>query len=252
LSKALIQEEAHAEILQIGLNNPPVNALDSPLLQALRNALEKARDNCSIRSVVLTGQGKCFSAGLDLQFVLSFNNSQRRKLIEDLTLTLRSLYGFPKPVLAAVNGHAIAGGTILALACDYRIAVDTSSLMGLTEIRVGIPFPVCARVIVHTELDRSVARRLSLTGETMPTTQAINLGLLDELCKPKELLACTTEKARELGQIPAKAFGHIKEQLRGAALRELDACIDSGEEPMFEQLDLDEARQATQRVLKKQ
>ena len=98
--------------------------------------------------MILTGHGSVFSAGLDLKEIPRYDGAQQNRMLARLNKVIHRLYAMPIPVVAAVNGHAIAGGLVLALACDWRVAAETGALFGLTEIRVGVPYPVSAGAVV--------------------------------------------------------------------------------------------------------
>ncbi len=135
-------------IAVLALDRPPVNALNSASLQAIGGALETLEPNSDVRAVVITGSGKAFSAGMDLKEVESFTVEDQTATVDALSRLLTRLYGFPKPVVGAVNGHAIAGGLLLLLATDYRIA-GTGVSVGMAEVRVGVRFPLAALAIVR-------------------------------------------------------------------------------------------------------
>jgi enoyl-CoA hydratase len=113
---------------------------------------------------VVTGAGKCFSAGLDLKVAPYYSPGEQRQMVEELNDIVLTLYGFPMPTVAAVSGHAIAGGFILALSCDYRIGTTAACKIGITESRAGIPFPVSTMEVLMSELSPPVARKMTLVG----------------------------------------------------------------------------------------
>src|SRR5438874_7903159 len=122
------------------LNAPPVNALDREVLLAITATLHEIEAS-DARAVVLTGSGPAFSAGADLFRVLNEGDEYLRTSLEALTEAFGTLFQFPRPVVAAVNGHAIAGGAVLVCASDYRIAASGNHKIGFAELRVGVPFP---------------------------------------------------------------------------------------------------------------
>ncbi|MBV8792754.1 MAG: enoyl-CoA hydratase/isomerase family protein, partial [Pseudolabrys sp.] len=131
----------------VSVQRPPANAIDISLLTQLSTTLRELEQRRDVTAVVLTGAGKAFSAGLDLKLVPTYDRSQQNELLRILNQVLYQLYALPIPTVAAVNGHAIAGGLVLALACDMRVVVDTGALLGLTEVRAGVPFPVAAMAV---------------------------------------------------------------------------------------------------------
>ena len=134
-------------------------------------------------------------------------------------------------MVAALNGHAIAGGLVLALCCDWRIAVKTPFLAGLTEVRVGVPYPVGAMEVVRQELRPDVARRLVLFGQNI-TAAAVEAGVFDEAVDPEALLDSAMAKASEFAALPQTAFARSKRQLRSRACDAMEAAI-AGAEPLL-------------------
>jgi enoyl-CoA hydratase len=162
------------------------------------------------------------------------------------------LYGLALPTIAAVNGHAIAGGVILTLACDYRIGAEGNYKIGLAEMRVGVPFPVAAMAIVQSELSHPVARTMVLTARNSPPRDAVTMGVLDELQSPDLLLPRAVGVAEELAALPRSVYRRIKRQLRAAALAKIDDAISNGNEPMLESWLSTETQAASAQALKRE
>src|SRR5262249_49948570 len=126
------------------------------------------------------------------------------------------------PVVAAANGHAIAGGCVLLLACDVRLMADGNGKIGVPELLVGVPFPAAALEVVRFAVPRNRVQSLVYTGRTMPPQDGLAAGLLDEVVAPDQLLARAQEVARQLATIPAEAFRLTKQSLRAEALERID------------------------------
>ena len=229
----MIRKEVHKNVAIITLDTPPVNALDTATFNEFDRMLLELQAS-SVEAMVLTGAGKCFCAGLDLKAMRTMNQEARVELVEALNRCFERLYGFPRPVIAAVNGHAIAGGLVLTLAADHRICVDAPIKMGLAEVRVGIPFPMGALAIVQNELDPSGMRHLALLGNTIDTQTARRFGVLDELVDADRLLPRALEIADEVAQLPDLAFLTIKKHMRQTALQRIRDVLNSGNDPVFE------------------
>jgi enoyl-CoA hydratase len=165
--------------------------------------------------------------------VPSLGDADQKRLLNALNRALRSVYGCPVPVIAAINGHAIAGGLVLALACDWRIGADWPFLAGLTEVVVGIPYPVAAIEIVRQELGARMARELVLFGENMTAKAALERGVLDELVPVDRLMERAMAKALHACRLPSIGFVKVKRQLRSGVLERIDAAI-AGNEPLLE------------------
>lgn len=221
--------ERHAEIAVVTLRRPPANAMNLALLEALGDALGQLSQDESVHGLVLTGSGRCFSAGMDLREVPACTPAEQRQLLDCFNDTMAALYALPLPTAAAVNGHAIAGGLILALACDVRIAGSECGALGLTEARIGIPLPVAALEIVRTELGEGLARRWLLTAETSTAAQACALGVVDEVVAASVLPQVALDRVRALAALPRVGYGRIKQQLRAPTLTRMRAGIASGD-----------------------
>jgi enoyl-CoA hydratase len=127
-------------------------------------------------------------------------------------------------VVAAVNGHAIAGGLILALCADYRVCA-TEGKLGLTELRAGIPYPAAAMVAVRRELPPPAARLLAMRAELIDPRRALELSVVDELAAPDGVVDRALEVAGELAALPRQAYTRVKAQVRGPAIAEMQRAV---------------------------
>ena len=208
------------------LDRPPANAIDESLLTELGLALNAAQAEPDVRALVLTGEGRFFSGGFDLAAPRRDAAAARemQRLYRDLHA---ELVGFPKPTLAMVNGHAIAGGFVLALACDYRLGVEGDYRIGLNEVAVGAGFPRTAVEIVRLRLPHARASELMLGGALYPANQGVRLGLVDELLPADRFADTVKRRAARLGTFPRAAYVDAKLSLVAEALeriaRETDA-----------------------------
>jgi enoyl-CoA hydratase len=168
-------------------------------------------------AVVLTGREGFFSAGADLKVAPTLDAAGQRAMVEGINRIFAGWYGFPGPVVCAVNGHAIAGGFILALCGDYRVG-STEGRYGLTELKAGLPYPAVALAVVRAELHGPAARRLVLSADLVDAKAALDAGAFDELAEPDQVLHRATEVARGLAALPAEAYAKVKSQLRGPVL----------------------------------
>jgi enoyl-CoA hydratase len=229
----MIQLEMDAGIATLRLNRPPANALDLPFIIALGEAFAELENKNEIGALIITGTGRFFSAGLDLKAVPAYSADEQRALATELNRMVGRLYGLPLPVIAAVNGHCIAGGVIVALCCDYRIAAAGDYKIGLTEARVGVPFPVAPMVVVQGELSQPAARIAVLLARNISPEDALSQGMLDELQPAEQLLSRAMEIAEEMATLPRSAYGRIKRQLRAAALARIDDAVSNRNEPVL-------------------
>ncbi len=214
------------------LDRPPVNAVDLAAVQEINGALERIERNPPSSGFVLTGTGASFSSGVDFRSVPRYSAEERRAMVRGINRAVMRLYRFPRPVVAAVNGHAIGGGLILAMSCDVRIASGTGKF-GLGEVSAGIPFPAAPLIVLKDAFERGAARMLALTGRLVDGAEARELGLIDEWAPPDALLAMAAERARALSKLPA--YAAIKKQLRAEAVAEMSSMIERDSDPLLDE-----------------
>jgi enoyl-CoA hydratase len=212
------------------LARPPVNALDRSLVETITDAVAQAIDRRA-PAIVLTGQGSCFSAGIDTKLAGRATRDEQIASILAINAMVHAIYSAPIPVVAAINGHALGGGLVMALACDVRVASRGAHKLGLNEVAAGVPFPAGPLRVVSAELDPSVLRDLCLTGRIVEADEARELRLVDELVEPAELLGRGLEVARQLASY--EAYAVVKGQLRSMVAAELGQIVATGEDPML-------------------
>jgi len=216
------QEDRDGGVRVLTLARPPANALDETLLADLGAALDAARADDAVRALVLTGAGAFFSGGFDLGAPRRDAAQARalRTLYRDVHL---SLLAFPKPTLAELGGHAIAGGLVLVLACDYRLGAEGDYKVGLNEVAIGASFPRVAREIVRLRLPHARAAELLLGAALYPASQATRLGVVDELLPADALEATVQRRAARMGAFPREAYAHTKAALVAETVARIDA-----------------------------
>jgi enoyl-CoA hydratase len=237
-------------IAVVTLANPPMNALDAALLEELAKLFEGLAADRAIRAAVIAADGPAFSAGLNLKTAPGLDRLEQRRLVDALNDGFGTLYAWPKPLVAAVNGHAIAGGLILALCADWRIVADVPMQISLAEVRVGVTYPVAALQIARAALAPSAARRLILLGEAVDAAAAEALAIVDERVPPETLLARAVAQAERHAGLPPQAFAIIKRELRAAELERIAAARAGQGEPRLASWLGDEMRRASAAVLR--
>ena len=208
----------------VTLAHPPMNAMDAPLLEKLASLFDGLAADPTVRAAVIAAEGPAFSAGLNLKTVPALDRPEQRRLIDALNASFGTLYAWPKPLVAAVNGHAIAGGLILALCADWRVVADVPMQISLAEVRVGVTYPVAPLQIARAELAPSAARRLILLGETIDAATAEALAIMDERVPSNVLLARAIAQAECHAGLPPQAFATTKRELRAAQLDRIGAA----------------------------
>jgi enoyl-CoA hydratase len=220
-------EDREAGVRLLTLDRLPANAITPQLLNDLTAALDAAREDDGVRAVVLTGEGRFFSAGLDLRggidFAAAITPGGSTDPFAALRDSLLTFLRFPKPTVAMLDGHAIAGGLILVLACDYRLGLDGEYRIGLNEVEIGASFPRAAFEIVRLRLTHQQASELLLGAAIYPARQAVRLGVVDELIPPDAFEATIFHRAARLGGFPRDAYAHTKAALVAEAITRIQA-----------------------------
>jgi len=225
----MIVSEDRDGIRVLRLAHGKVSAMDIELGEAFIAEMDAAAAS-SVRAVVVTGTGSSFSAGVDLFRLLKDGPAYGQRFLPVLDAMLRVALTFPKPMVAAVNGHAIAGGCILAATCDRRIMAGTGRI-GIPELVVGVPFPALPLQIMSARMPDAAFRDLVMTGRTVAVDEALTLGLVDEKCDADALVDRALTVARQLAAIPAEAFALTKEAFttlildRAASLADVNARV---------------------------
>lgn len=224
----------HDGIATFTMARLPANALDLDFLQEMAERWEEMIAHAP-RAIVLASEAKLFSAGLDLKAIPFYTNDEVAEMLRRMNRLLSRVYDSPAPLVAAINGHAIAGGLVVALCCDVRIAVAGGSKFGLTEAKVGVPFPIGVMEILKQELAPPDLRYLSLRCHHIGVEDAYRRGIVDEIVAPEELQAKAFSMAVELSQIPASAYVAVRRQQRSHVLKTLQDLI-SGQisDPLLE------------------
>ncbi len=228
----LLELEMRGTTALLTLRRPPANALNHEVFRELSALLPKL---CvpAVRAVVLTGEGRFFSAGLDLFQVFSYSPLEATAFTTAFDDGITGLFALSIPVVAAVNGHAVAGGAVLAATADHRLMAEGSGKTGVTELLVGVAFPTSAMEAIRYSCAGPHLRELLYRGQTYLPADALSRRLVDEVVPAAELLPRALSLAEELGRIPQMAFATTKRALRAEALATMAAARANGEDPIW-------------------
>jgi enoyl-CoA hydratase len=175
-------------------------------------------------AVVITGNGRIFSAGVDLLRLLDGGVPYIREFLPALSTMLTTVFSHPRPVVAAINGHAIAGGCVLACAADRRLMAREAGRIGVTELLVGVPFPPAAMEIMRYAAAPQYFEEAIFSGATYPPPQAMERGLVHEVVEPEGLIDRAIAAAKTLAALSPPAFALSKRQTRQPALERLESA----------------------------
>lgn len=209
----MIEVTHQDEIAILRMAHGKANTLDVEFCNALTAAFEEQRTN-AVRAVVVTGTGNIFSAGVDLLRISAEGQDYVRQFLPALHRMLDAAFNLPKPMVAAVNGHAIAGGCVLACCADVRIAARGGGRMGITELLVGVPFPAMAFEVMRFAASPQYLAEMAFSGATYLSDDARMRGLVDDVVEPVELMNRAMAAAKALAGLSPAAFAVTKQQLR--------------------------------------
>lgn len=196
------------------------NAMDLEFCRELTTQVE-ACARSSAGALVITGQGKMFSAGVDLSRLLAGGAAYAREFVPAMNYAFETVFAFEKPLVVAVNGHAIAGGCILACCADYRIMAREAGRIGIPELLVGVPFPVVPLEIVRFATPPQHLQTLIYRGLTLASDEAMRYGLVDAVTDPERVLDEAIAVADGLAAVPFEAFHLTKRLLRERVIRQM-------------------------------
>lgn len=219
----MIVREDFQSIAVIRMAHGKVSAIDLELCAALIAEFEQVAASPAT-ALVLTGTGSTFSAGVDLFRVLQGRSEYLKRFLPAMGTLFRTLLTFPKPAIAAVNGHAMAGGCILAAACDHRVMAGGTARIGIPELAVGVPFPPLPFEIVRARVNPSAFHQLVYTGGVLQPREAVEVGLIDEIAEPAQLIDRAREVAARLARIPSNTFALTKRTFTAPLLARVDAA----------------------------
>jgi methylglutaconyl-CoA hydratase len=215
-------------VATLTLNRPDKrNAISYQLIADLLRALDEVK-NSAARVLIVTGAGKAFCSGMDLDNLKSLIGRTPEQNLEDsrtMVSLFRSLYEFPLPTIAAVNGAAIAGGTGLALLCDFTLAVPEAKF-GYTEVRIGF-VPAIVSTFLLRQVGEKVARDLLLTGRIFDADEALRIGVLTQIVPQEQLMNRARELAAQLLESSPLSLTYTKRLLTDHARAELDERIEA-------------------------
>lgn len=210
-------------LLVIRFDDGDKNTLTPDRFDALHAAIEQEPD---ARAVVLTGRDGMFTAGLDVRWMAQHGGAGVRDLLQRFGRTLVRLWTDPRPTVCAASGHAIAAGTMLAMACDHAVAAE-GSYWGLVETRIDFEIPEFGIALARANVRTDHLEDLLLPGERVDAGTAVEVGFADEVAPADEVLERALARARELAQLPARAYAGTKRRLReDTATRLLDGLDD--------------------------
>lgn len=223
--------ERRGRIAVLRLDKARGNAIDEPLVEDLLEACRQLGTDGDVRGVLLaSAHPKLFCPGLDLVTLVGYDRPAMERFMSRFGEAMIGLYGLRKPVVAAVSGHAVAGGCILALTADYRVLRRGGAQIGLNEVKVGVPLPWAVAVLLRVSVGPGSFSRVALLGRNFADEEAVKAGLADELAEAEGFEAACLARLEEFAEKDALALGTTKAYLRAGAIREMQSDRDHGRE----------------------
>ncbi len=216
----MLRKTIHGSVTELQLDRPPANAMNFELLEALHAEFHAALAANAL-GIVISGREGMFSGGLDVPELLEVDRPSVEKFWQLFFRLMNDLAASPVPVAAAITGHSPAGGMVLGIHCDYRVAASGRFKMGLNEVQVGLPVPTTVLRAVRELVGWRAARRLTTRGLLIPVDEALALGLVDEVVDPPAVIKQAVAWCDTLIGLPPIAMNATRRALKRDLLAEL-------------------------------
>ena len=248
----MISVEQHDKVVFARLNNGVTNALNPKVVRELEAVLKQVKTDAGINGLVLgSSNEKFFSIGFDIPELFEMNRDDFRGFYRVFNQVCLDLFTLPKPTVAAITGHAIAGGCILALCCDYRFIAKGHKLMGLNEVKLGLPVPYFPDRLLHAIAGVCTAREIMESGKLYPSDEALEMGIVDKILPIENVVKTAIEHADTLGSLPKVGYEMIKQNRVEVIEEQVAARQDEKEAYFIESWYSDEARNRLKEAMKK-
>jgi enoyl-CoA hydratase/carnithine racemase len=247
-----IRKESQDGVAVVTSSRGTTNAINRQSVDELTGILRQIRDDPDTRGAVLTSSNeKFFSIGFDIPQLFELSREEFGSFFRAYNRLCIDLYVLPKPIVVAITGHAIAGGCILALCCDYRFIAEGRKLMGMNEIKLGVPVPYPIDCIFRQLVGLRIAREVSDSGDFYPPEKLIEMGMVDRILPADQVLPKSIEKARLLGSYPREAFALIKRNRTETVEAQVLARLKEKEEYFIECWYSDQVRKRLKEAMEK-
>lgn len=228
------------------------NALDLEFLNEIQTNLNDLENDPEVRAIVFTSANdKFFCIGFDLPHLIELEKDGVKTFYTTYNELCLNLFTLPKPIIAAINGHTIAGGCILALCCDYRFISEGRKLMGLNEIKLGLPVPYPGDRILHQIVGPQYAKEIIEIGDFYPPEDSLEMGMVDQVFPSDQVLPQSIERAKLLGNYPSHAYRMIKQNRVEKVNDEILKNLEDKQEYFLKCWDKDETQSLLKEATKK-
>lgn len=209
-----VELEKQNKIAIVRLNRGKVHALNEVLVDELTDCFDQLEQDQTTEAVILTGSDKFFSFGLDIPELFPYSQADFKIFLQKFTTLYKNMYLLGKPLVAAINGHCIAGGCILASTADNRIMVGGKAKIALNEASFGSTIFAGAMAILRTQVGQQNAEKIALSGAMFTPQEALEMSLVDDLCEETDLMEKALKNASRMISGYPEAYGSVKQLLR--------------------------------------
>ena len=235
ITGTLVRIDRDGPVAIVRLSRGVTNPINGELVSELAAAFRHVREQPDIRGLVLaSASDKFFSIGWDIPQLIGLTKSEFADFFRRYNSMCLDLYTLPKPTVAVITGHAIAGGCILALCCDYRLVADGKKLMGVNEIKLGVPLPYVVDCALPALVGGRYAREIMESGDFYLPDAALRMGVVDAVMPLDQVLPASIEKAKALGAMPEQAFTIIKRNRTEPIEKEIAVHLEEQERRFIE------------------
>ncbi|MCP4295547.1 MAG: enoyl-CoA hydratase/isomerase family protein [Proteobacteria bacterium] len=217
-----INSKSSGGITTLEMNRGKVNALNEILLKELSDEITRLEKDDDTQAIIITGEGKFFSFGFDIPEIYKYDKTRFTDYIINFTKLFSKIFIYPKPIIAALNGHTIAGGCVLAIACDQRIMADNNSKISMNELSFGSSVMTGIVEILRFATGGQNASKILLSGEMFTAQNALEMNLIDEIVPEDLLIERSQEIAKKMGSMSQPGFSSIKNLLRRPVVDQFD------------------------------
>ena len=248
----MISVENHGKVVHVKLNNGTTNAVNPKMVKELEAVINQVKNDAGINGLVLgSSNEKFFSIGFDIPELFEMKRDEFRQFYRSFNQFCLDLFTLPKPTVAALTGHVIAGGCILAMCCDYRFIAKGHKLMGLNEIKLGLPVPYLPDRLLSAVAGVRKAREIMESGEFYPAEKALEMGMVDKILPLENVVKTAVEHVDTLGALPKVGYEMIKRNRVEVIEEQVTARQDEKEAYFIESWYSDEARRCLKEAIKK-
>jgi enoyl-CoA hydratase/carnithine racemase len=248
----IVKVTRNNQVAVVSLNRNTTNAINLELVQQLANILTSLKQDSEVHGLVLgSNNNKFFSIGFDIPHLYGIKKGEFRIFYSAFNRLCVDLYTYPKPTIAAITGHAVAGGCILALCCDYRYIGEGNKKMGLNEIKLGVPLPYPVDCILQQLVGFRTARDVVDTGEFFEPALLLSMGIVDRIVPQAQVLGQSIEKIRSITTHPPDAFSAIKQSRTETVEARINAGLKEKENTFIDYWYSDRVRTLLQEAIAK-